>query len=128
MELKRLEREVMSTGQVKCSKTAIVWGREDLLGWTVEFLLHASDDWEVVRVPELRATRDVLRQVEQSQSEVVILYQGNSPVENGLVMRLLEMGQRVIQVDPQSNVMEVYSRKEVQMRSAADFMAIVQGA
>lgn len=108
------------------SKTAIVWGPNDLLGWTVDFFLSARKDWLVINLSNERGGMDALiQEVENAHPDAVIVYQQTCDKSIYLPAQLLHNypGLIVVSVNPDNNSMEIYNKKHIQIEEIADFIS-----
>ncbi len=109
------------------SKKIILWGLEDLLGWTVGFFLGKKDGWEVINVSK-RAEVDILiQEVEKVCPDVTIFCKGNGEDEADALMKLLQScpDGKVIVVNTESNAIEIFKKQEIWLKAASDLIALV---
>ena len=100
------------------SKTAILWGPDDLLAQAMEFFLRAGETWEVVRISTDQSTSSLMEQVRRIRPDVVILYQGNFVNDESLPMQLFldQPNLKVVTVSLENNLMQVYSKHSITVR------------
>jgi hypothetical protein len=110
------------------SKTVLLWGREDILISSVEFILAAKDEWQVVSLPNTVGLGALLLAVEKTQADTVIIHQGNHNDPTILPIQLLKdhPALRVITFSLENNAMEVYSKQEICVREASDLISVIE--
>lgn len=119
------------------SKTAILWGRDDLLAKAMELFLKAGEKWEVIRIPADQGICSLVEQVQRIKPGVVILYQGKCVNDSDPLMKLIEEQPelrvisdqpelRVITVSLENNLMQVYSKHSIVVREASDLLSIIE--
>lgn len=110
------------------AKTVVLLGRESLFGSSVEILLSVEKIWQIVRISNDQSFNKLLRNVKAAKPNVVILYQAQHTGDTRLLARLLRdcPGLKVITVNPDDNVMEVYTKQTVWLREVNDLLATVE--
>lgn len=105
-----------------------MWGEDGILSWTVESILRTRAEWCVVRSDERAGWCGLLRDIQNSNAEAVILYHFDTAENTRLALDLIaEFPElRVISVNPQDNEMQVYSRQLVCMNQAADLITVME--
>lgn len=111
------------------AKTVVLWGHENLLGYSVELLLNTRKDLELIKISEKLGAGVLLEQVEQIHPDVVVIYQLNSSSHADLPMRLAQIQERlkIILVNLENNSVQVFSKQVVQINEGTDLLAIVEG-
>ena len=106
-------------------KTVIVWGQNNLLGWTVDYFLSARKDLRIINLSNERSMDALLHIVEDAHPDAVILYQRDCAKSAYLPMQMLENypGLIVITVNPDNNSMEVYNKKHIHIEEISDFIS-----
>ena len=112
------------------SKTIVLWGREDLLSSSVELFLTAQKGWEVISISNEEGFNALLQAVDKVHPEVVIIHQGDRSANSSLPMQLIQdyPGLKVITVNLQNNLMEVYSKQNILVKAASDLVSVVESA
>ena len=107
--------------------TVILWGREDVIGQGVEFLLRSRKDWEVVRVLGDNDFSELAKAVELVNPKVVIIYQGDCSDDSQWALQLMKNrpGIRVITFSLENSSLEVFDRKKVWVKGVTDLLDIV---
>lgn len=110
------------------SKMIVLWGREDLLSSSVELFLTAQKGWEVVSISNEENFDALLLAVDKVNPDVVIIQLGDRSGDSHLPMKLLQdyPGLKVITVRLMDNLMEVYSKQDIQVKSASDLISVVE--
>ena len=118
-------------------KTAILWGRDDLLAQAMEFFLKAGEIWEVIRIPADQGICSVVEKVQRIKPDVVILYQGKYGDDSDPLMKLIQDQPelraiadqpelKVIIVSLENNLMQVYSKYSIMVREASDLLSVIE--
>lgn len=112
-------------GNVAKSKTVIVWGQNNLLGWSVDFFLSSQKDWRVINLSDKRGTDVLILEVENEHPDAVIVYQQACAKNMYLPVQLLQNypGLTVISVNPDDNLMEVYNKRDIHIEEIGDFIS-----
>ena len=111
------------------SRKVIVWGQDDLLSWAVNFFLTARKDWEVLSFSSDLGIDFLIRQVEDLNPDVVVVYQTKCVNSARMLMQLFYTRPELtmITVDPQENTMEVYNKKQILVERVSDLISVVEG-
>jgi len=112
------------------SKTIVLWGREDLLSSSVELFLTAQKGWRVVSISNEENFEALILAVGKVHPDVVIIQQGDRSSNSYPLMKLIQdhPGLRVITVNLNDNLMEVYSKQNILVKSASDLISVVEAA
>lgn len=111
-------------------KTIVLWGRGDLLSTSVELILSAQKGWEVVTIPFEEDPSGLLHAVDDFEPEVVVI-QGEERGGNPNVAALLLQDHpdlRVISMNPNDSMLEVYSVRNITVQSANDLISVIGAA
>ena len=125
MYLEALEAQHKDMNPVK-PKTIILWGQDDLLSGTVESLMIARREWDVIRIYDEKNPDLLLWEVARVKPDVVIVYRvDDCPL---LTMQLLEACRQIklITFGLENNLLNVYSKKEVMVNEASGFLSAVE--
>jgi len=111
------------------TKTVVLWGHENLLGYSVELLLNTRKGLDLIKISDSLGVVFLLKQVEKIHPDVVVIYQLNCSSNAELPMRLLQNQARlkVIQVNLENNSVEVFSKQKVVINEGTDLLSIVEG-
>ncbi len=109
-------------------KTIILWGLEDVIGQAVEMFLSTRKGWEVLRILDTHNVDRLIDQIEQANPEVAILHLGDRCQDSELALKLIHLypGLKVITVSLEQNLMEVYSKQEVNVNGITDLINVVE--
>ena len=112
------------------SKTIVLWGREDLLSSSVELFLTSQKGWKVISISNEENFEALILAVDKVQPDVVIIQQGDHSSNSYPLMKLIQNhpGLRVVIVSLKNNLMEVYSKQDVLVKSASDLISMVETA
>ena len=112
------------------SKTIVLWGREDLLSSSVELFLTDQKGWKVVNISDEENFDVLIQAVEKVNPDVVIILQGDRACHSNAPMILLQdhPGLKVITLNPKNNVMEVFSKQNILVKSASDLISVIEVA
>lgn len=109
------------------TKKIVLWSQDDLLSSSVELFLTAQKGWHVLKISQGENFETLILEVEKVHPDVVIIQQGNHASKSYPLMKLIQDHPklRVITVSLRNNVMEVYSKQNVLIESASDFISVV---
>jgi hypothetical protein len=115
-------------GAMSKSKTAILWGPDDLLAQAMEFFLTAGELWEVIRIPVDRGTDCLIEQARKIKPEVIILHTEICTEDLSLPMQLIKAqpNLRVVITSLENNEMQVYSKHSVTLHQASDLLSVIE--
>jgi hypothetical protein len=126
MDLPDLIGPILNTQpEAVSARRAIIWGRNDLLGLAIHTLLDGKN-WEVIPVSSDQDVVVLLLEARRISPEVVILCREEAD-ESGLAFQLIDEQAclRVITLGLDSNLMQVYSKQNVNLQGASDLLAIL---
>jgi hypothetical protein len=109
------------------SKTVIIWGREDMVCWSVELFLTRQAGKEVIRISDEGNVEDLIHEVRKVNPDVVIIHQGDYASDTSLPAQLLRdhPGLKVITVCMETNAVEVYDRHKVCIQEMSDLLSVI---
>jgi hypothetical protein len=110
------------------SKQVIVWGRDDLLSWSVMSFLSARKDWEVISLLKGQSIDDLIQETETVHPDAIIVYQWDSAGNANLLAQLLSIYPdiTVITVNPDDNSMDVYNKKQTCIQKVSDLISAIE--
>ena len=108
-------------------QTAILWGPESLLMDSVEFFLKSRVDWDVVKILSECGVDCLIERVESLRPAVVILCQERDANDFALLTQLAQtqICLKVILVSMESNLIQIYSKRNLIMRDVSDLLSVV---
>ncbi len=108
------------------TRKIILWGREDVLGCSVEIFLSTLKEWEVVRRFSEQSDEGLKDVIEREKPDVVLLNLDSS--NQTLPVRLIQFypGVKVITVDLNNNTIEIYNKQELCISAVSDFLYAVE--
>jgi hypothetical protein len=111
---------------MKKPKTCLLWSEDDLLGRTVELLLQP--DWEVIRVVRPACLQGLIQMITEVNPDAAIICLMNADDDSRLSLPLVQACPRVkiIIISPDTNVVEVYEKRRVQLHQAADLLQVLE--
>lgn len=109
-------------------KKILLWGQDDLLSSSVNLFLTSQQDWEVVNIHQEETLEAVIQAVDEANPYVALIHQRNCNGTPNLPIRLLKNhpGLKVVLFDLGKEMMEVYSKEDVLVKSASDLIAVVE--
>lgn len=108
------------------TKKVVFWGREDLLGHSVEIFLSAREEWEVIRISSGPKGEGLFDVIEKENPDVVLLYLEDD--DRTLPTRLIQCypGMKVIALNLDSNEIETYNRQILCITEIEDLLSAVE--
>lgn len=106
----------------------ILWGRVDLFSSSVEFLLATQKKWDVVNISDEEGVDALILAIETMEPDVLIIPQG-LPKSISLWLFNILMNYpnlRMISISPENNAIEIYSKKQVWVKSVTDLVTVVE--
>lgn len=109
-------------------KTIVLWVLDDLLSSSVEHFLAAQKDWNVINISDEEQLDAVLQIVDKVKPDVVILHKEKQTGRLDLPHVLLQNhpNLRVMTVSLKSNLIEVYGKQNILVKSTADLISAVE--
>lgn len=128
MDKNEYQRSSASTGDgdmITKSKTVVLWGSEDILISSVESILASKKEWEVVSLSNKEDIDALIRAVETTHANIVILQQGEHSDPAFLPMQLIKAlpSLKVITVNLENNSMEVFSKQKIWVKDVSDLIS-----
>lgn len=110
-------------------KTVLLWGHENLLGYSVETLLNTRNCLDLVMISKDLGVEALFEQAQALHPDVVIIYQSNCSNIMDLPMRLMQNQARlkVILVTLENNSVQVFNKQQVLINESSDLFSIVEG-
>jgi chemotaxis response regulator CheB len=110
-------------------KVVLLWGYEDLIGFSVEFLLTAHKDLQVVKIADDQDIDTLLKAVEEFQPNSVILHLQNhvNNIDLPLLLMRNQQSLKVIVVNLHKNSVEIFTKQQVCLNESSDLVSIVEG-
>lgn len=119
--------EVSTKSGMGAPKTVIVWGHEDLLGYSISLILDARKDWNVVRFSDEEDIQVLMAELEKCDPDVIIMHQTDCTEDMELPWTLVRKCRtKVITVSPESNSLEMLNSQKVIVKEAADLLSIIE--
>jgi len=111
-------------------KTIVLWDRGDLLSSSVELFLTAQKGWHVFNLPNDENLEILKKTVDELNPDVVILHRWDRSNNVNLPTILLHdhPGLKVITVNPENSLLEVYSKQNIMVKSVTDLISVIEGS
>jgi len=121
------KRQLDHDSDASSLKTAVLWGREDLLGKAIESILEATHNWQVIKILGNRDDRLLAREMKKVNPKIIIINQGDCADELPIPIQLIQdfPELKIITVNSENNLMEVYNRQKFWIREATDLLSII---
>lgn len=112
------------------AKTIVFLGMGDLLSSSVERILAAQEDWEIVRLPTLTKPVKLLQAVTEHAADVVVIQRGEEDGMAQIPTLLLKdhPDLHVVMLNPNDNQLEVYCVRNVTVQSSSDLITVIETA
>ena len=123
-----LKRQLDDNGIPSTARSAILWGRDDLLGTAIESLLHSACGWQVIKLLGNQDAGLLAREVEKVQPKIVFINRGDStedyPPPLHLILDFPEL--KIIVINPENNLVEVYKRQDIHLKDVSELLSIIE--
>jgi|APDOM4702015118_1054815.scaffolds.fasta_scaffold47981_2 hypothetical protein len=123
-----LKRRLDDDGIPSTARSAILWGREDLLGTAVESLLHSAYGWQVIKLLGNQDAGLLAREVEKVKPRIIFINKGDCteeyPPPLHLILDFPEL--KIVIINPENNLVEVYKRENIHIKEASDLLSIIE--
>jgi DNA-binding NarL/FixJ family response regulator len=109
-------------------RSILIWGNEDILSSSIELFLDARENWNVVNLSNTDDLEALMRAVEATRPDIVIINQEcqanrvNLPL--GFLMDYPAI--KVITINLENNAMEVYSSQKITVKQTSDLIAAIE--
>ena len=110
-------------------KVVVISRHESLLGRAVEYLMADEREWMILRASTDQNSADLVQKVEEVNPAVVIISQDERAKDEQLSMRLLQGClelKKVILVSLEENLLEVYCKQKIRVKSVNDLFSEVE--
>jgi len=122
-----LKRQIDEDEIPSSSKSAILWGREDLLGRAIESILNATHTWQVINLLGNHDAKLLACEVEKANPKIVFVNQGDSTDEFPPPLHLIQSfpDLKIIVINLDNNLVEVYKKQRIWIKEASELLSIV---
>src|SRR4030042_3843829 len=112
----------------KKTKMVVVWGNQNILSSSIQYLLAAKDDWKVVCISSIEDFNSIVLPIENQLSDIVIIHSGEQDGPSNLPLQLLEQHAdiRVISISLVNNVMDIYNKQSLLVKEASDLITAIE--
>lgn len=131
MELEKLftslKNQLEAEGKSSSLWTAVLWGGEDLFGGAIEALLAGLGNWRTIRIFDERGIDSLTQENERLHPDLLILKQENIVHDIQPLLRLIRSfpDLRIITINTENNLIEIYDKHLRQIREIADLLSII---
>jgi hypothetical protein len=110
------------------AKMVVVWGDQNILSSSIQYLLAGKDDWKVVSVSSLEEFKSLIIPRENDLSDIVIIHQESLDEACLLPLQLLQdhSDLRVITISLENNVMNIYNKQSLLVKEASDLITVIE--
>jgi DNA-binding NarL/FixJ family response regulator len=110
------------------SKKIIVWGKDDLLNWSVMSFLSAQKDWEVISLLNEKDCAALILDAKTIHPDVIIIRHLNGDKNACQPAQILSNYPdiTVITVNPNDNSMEIYNKKHICIQKTSDLISAIE--
>ena len=110
------------------SKMIVIWDGEDILSSYIKSFLAAQEGWQVISIANKDGLVALKLAVETRQPDIVIIHQGYQNGPPNLPMQLLQdyPAIKVIAINLENNLMEIYSHQKILAKQASDLIAVIE--
>lgn len=106
----------------------VVWGNENILSNSIQYLLANKVDWKVVSISSLEDFKSLFLPGEPEFSDIVIIHQECLDESCLLPLQLLQdySDCRVITISLENNVMDIYNKQSLLVKEASDLISVIE--
>lgn len=99
-----------------------------MLSSYVEKLLTSHNGWKVISIPIKQKVGDVVQMAAEVDPHLIIIQNGGYPRDIDILTILMQCrrGLKVMTLNLNSNLMEIYSRQETLIKSAVDLISVIE--
>lgn len=108
-------------------RTAIFWGRDDLLGKAIEMTLTTASDWRLIKISDDSDIQTLTREVERLHPEIIFMSLEHFDQELSASICATEENTqlRIVIINPCNNRIEVFSRKVIWIQEISDLLSLI---
>ena len=108
-------------------KTIMLWGQEDLLGFTIELILSTQKGWRVINIASEGNCDALFQTVDKVGPDVIIFHKENFDNNFQLPTALFKNrpNLKVFTANLSNNTIEVYSKQNIKIKSSSDLILAV---
>ena len=123
-----LKRQLDDDGHPSTARSAILWGRDDLLATAIESLLHKTCNWQVIKLLGNQDAGLLAREVEKVQTKILFINKGDSTEEYPPPLHLIQdfPELKIIAINPENNLVEVYKRQDIHLKDVSELLSIIE--
>lgn len=117
--------ELDNAGKKTMRGTVLLWGPEDLLRNAVEALLVSQ--WNVIHIGDEQGLESMDRNVRLLKPDLLVVNWGNLAGHAQAFLTLVQScpALKIIAVNPENNLIEVYDKHQHQLKSISDLLSII---
>jgi hypothetical protein len=123
-----LKRQHDDDGIPSTVRSAILWGRDDLLSTAIESLLHKTCGWQVIKLLDNHDAGLLAREAEKVQPKILFINKGDNTEEYPLPLHLIQEFPelKIIVINPENNLVEVYKRQVIHLKDVSELLSIIE--
>lgn len=112
---------------MELSKTIVMWGEDDLLTTYVKSILESQSGWKVVSLSSSETKDNLEKVVHIEKPSAVVMLKGDCPCMANLPVELIQAypNIKVITLNHRTNFIEVFSKENLLITSAADLISAI---
>ncbi len=109
-------------------RTAVLWGREELLVDALERLLFYQSDWQVVRFSSDWDDATLLYELKRVVPDVLIVSESVLATDGDRLIQVVEECPRlkIITINLENNLISIYHKQTLSIKEASDLLEIVE--
>lgn len=110
------------------SKMIVLWGSENILNSSIEYLLAPIANWIVVSISSTEDLEALILAAESKHRDIVIIHQERHNNPTNLSLQLLQDHPeiKVIVLSLEDNLMEIYSKQKKLVKQGSDLIAVIE--
>lgn len=127
MDFAKLKNRLNAAQDMVKPRTAILWGRADLLGEAIESILSSAEKWQVIKMLGNPDARALTREVERLRPEILIINQRHCTDGFPAPLNIMESFPEliIITINPDNNLVEIFNKQKIRIKEVSDLLSVI---
>lgn len=112
----------------KNERMVVVWGEEDILNTSIQYLLSLKKGWNVVCITNQKDLETLITASQTPHAEIVIIVKADQKNAPQFFLQLIQdyPAVKVIAISLKNNTMEVYRKQEILVKQSSDLVSEIE--